>query len=190
MCNDGDMARPSISNSRPRDMLISLGVLLVPILLISWWFTRTPADAPVQAVDWQSVLTQSRAVAPYPLLGPVGLPATWVATKAQWSKTGEPAVNREAAPGNTWQLGMLSPDQVYVSLTQRDAAGPGLVAQISRAAAQDGTSEVGGVTWTRWVSGDTRTRTLSRLDGSVTIVVSGDMSYAGLEAFASTLRSG
>jgi hypothetical protein len=170
-------------------MVISLGVLLVPILLISWWFTRTPADAPVQAVDWQSVLTQSRAVAPYPLLGPVGLPATWVATKAQWSKTGEPAVNREAAPGNTWQLGMLSPDQVYVSLTQRDAAGPGLVAQISRAGAQDGTSEVGGVTWTRWVSGDTRTRTLSRVDGSVTIVVSGDMSYAGLEAFASTLRS-
>jgi hypothetical protein len=170
-------------------MVISLGVLLVPILLISWWFTRTPADAPVQAVDWQSVLTQSRAVAPYPLLGPVGLPATWLATKAQWSKTGEPAVNREAAPGNTWQLGMLSPDQVYVSLTQRDAAGPGLVAQISRAGAQDGTSEVGGVTWTRWVSGDTRTRTLSRVDGSVTIVVSGDMSYAGLEAFASTLRS-
>jgi len=184
-----DMARPSISNSRPRDMLISLGVLLVPILLISWWFTRTPADAPVQTVDWQSVLTQSRAVSPYPLLGPVGLPDTWVATKAQWSKTGEPAVNQEAAPGNTWQLGLLSPDQIYVSLTQRDAAGPALVAQISRSGVQDGTSAVGGVTWTRWVSTDDRTRTLSRVDGSVTIVVSGDMSYAGLEAFASTLRS-
>jgi hypothetical protein len=34
-------------------MLISLGVLLVPLLLISWWFTRTPPDAPVQTVDWK-----------------------------------------------------------------------------------------------------------------------------------------
>jgi len=183
------MARPSISNSRPRDMVISLGVLIVPILLISWWFTRTPANPPVQAVDWQAALAQSRTVAPYPLLGPVGLPDTWVATKAEWAKTGERAVNREAAPGNTWQLGMLSPDQVYVSLTQRDAVGPALITQISRSGRADGTSTVDGVTWSRWVSDDDRTRTLSRVDGSVTIVVSADLSYAGLEAFASTLRS-
>ena len=183
------MARPSISNSRPRDMVISLGVLLVPILLISWWFTRTPADAPVQTVDWQYVLSQAQTVAPYPLLGPVGLPGTWVATKAQWSKTGEPAVNQGAAPGNTWQLGMLSPDQVYVSLTQRDAAGQALIDQISRTGRADGTSSVNGTTWSRWVSADDRTRTLSRLDGSVTTVVSADLSYAGLEAFASTLTS-
>ncbi len=184
------MARPSISNSRPRDMLISLGVLIVPILFISWWFTRAPADAPIQAIDWRSVLAQSRTVAPYPLLGPVGLPDTWVATKAQWSKTGEPAVNQEAAPGNTWELGILSPDQVYVSLTQRDAAGPALIAQISRSGRPDGTSTVGGETWSRWVSADDRTRTLSRVDGSVTTVVSADLTYAGLEAFASTLKSG
>jgi len=184
------MARPSISNSRPRDMVISLGVLLVPVILLSWWFTRTPASPPVQTVDWQSVLAQSRTVAPFPLLGPVGLPGTWVATKAEYAKTGEPAVNREAAPGNTWQLGMLSPDQVYVSLTQRDAAGEALVAQISRTGRADGTSTIDGVTWSRWVSADDRTRTLSRVDGSVTTVVSGDLSYVGLEAFASTLRSG
>jgi Protein of unknown function (DUF4245) len=186
----GGMARrPSISNSRPRDMIISLGVLLVPILLISWWFTRTPADAPVQTVDWKAALAQARSVSPYPLLGPVGLPDTWVATKALWAKTGEPAVNQEAAPGNTWQLGMLSPDKVYVSLTQRDAAGPALVTQISRAGRADGTSTVGGTQWSRWVSSDDRTRTLSRVDGSVTTVVSADLTYAGIEAFVSTLTS-
>jgi hypothetical protein len=84
---------------------------------------------------------------------------------------------------------MLSPDQVYVSLTQRDAAGPALITQISRSGRADGTSTVDGVTWSRWVSDDDRTRTLSRVDGSVTIAVSADLSYAGLEAFASTLRS-
>ncbi len=183
------MARPSISTSRPRDMLISLGVLLVPILLITAWFTRTPPDGPVQTVDWQSVLAQARTEAPYPLLGPVGLPGTWVATKAEWATTGQPAVNREPAPGNTWQLGMLSPDNVYVGLTQRDAAGPALIAEVSRSGRADGTSTVNGVTWSRWVSTDDRTRTLSRVDGSVTIVVSADLSYAGVEAFVSTLRS-
>jgi len=170
-------------------MVISLGVLLVPIILISWLFTRTPASSPVQTIDWQSVLAQSRTVAPYPLLGPVGLPDAWVATKAAWATTGEPAVNREAAPGNTWQLGMLSPDQVYVGLTQRDAAGPALLTQISRSGRPDGTSTVAGVIWSRWVSADDRTRTLSRVDGAVTIVVSADFSYQGLEAFCSTLRS-
>lgn len=170
-------------------MVISLGVLLVPILLVTAWFTRTPADAPVQAVDWKSVLAQSRAVAPYPLLGPVGLPDTWVATKAEWATTGQPAVNMEPAPGNTWQLGMLTPDRVYIGLTQRDAAGQALVAQVSRSGRADGTSTVDGRTWSRWVSADDRTRTLSRTDGAVTTVVSGDLSYAGLEAFASTLRS-
>jgi hypothetical protein len=170
-------------------MVISMAVILLPIVLISWFFTRTPPDAPVRTVDWQSVLAQSRQVAPYPLLGPVGLPDTWVATKAEWATTGQPAVNRETAPGNTWQLGMLTPDKVYVSLTQRDAAGPALIAQINRDGRQDGSSSVDGTTWTRWVSADNRTRTLSHVEGAVTIVVSGDLSYAGLDAFASTLRS-
>lgn len=170
-------------------MVISMAVILLPIVLISWIFTRTPPDGPVRVVDWQPVLAQSRQVAPYALLGPVGLPPTWVATKAEWATTGQPAVNREAAPGNTWQLGMLTPDKVYVSLTQRDAAGPALIAQISRDGRQDGASSIGGASWTRWVSGDDRTRTLSRVDGGVTTVVSGDLSYDGLDAFASTLRS-
>jgi hypothetical protein len=39
------------------------------------------------------------------------------------------------------------------------------------------------------VSADDRTRTISRVDGAVTIVVSGDLSYEGLDAFASTLRA-
>ena len=185
----GAMARPSIKNARPRDMVISMAVILLPIVLISWFFTRTPADAPLRTVEWQPVLAQSRQVAPFPLLGPVGLPNTWVATKAEWATTWQPAVNREAAPGNTWQLGMLTPDKVYVSLTQRDAAGPALIVQISRDGRQDGSSSLGGVSWTRWVSGDDRTRTISRVDGAVTIVVSGDLSYEGLDAFASTLRS-
>ncbi len=170
-------------------MVISMVVILLPIVLISWFFTRTPSDAPVRKVDWQPVLAQSRQVAPFPLLGPVGLPTTWVATKAEWATTGQPAVNREAAPGNTWQLGILTPDRVYVSLTQRDAAGPALIAQVARDGRQDGTSSISGATWTRWVSADDRTRTISRVDGAVTIVVSGDLSYDGLDAFASTLRS-
>jgi len=170
-------------------MLISLAVLLVPILVISAWFTRVPTSDPVQTVDWRAALAQARAAAPYPVLGPVNLPDTWRATKAQWSTTGQPAVDLEPAPGNTWQLGMLSPDNVYLSLTQRVAEGPALVAQVSRSGVEDGTSQVAGQSWTRWVSPDDRTRTLSRVDGTVTIVVSGDTTYAGLEAFTSTLQS-
>ena len=171
-------------------MIISLGVLLVPILVISAWFTRLPPDAPVRTVDWKAELVHARSVAPFPVLGPVNLPDTWVATKAEWATTGEPAVDLAPAPGDTWILGMLTPDQIYISLTQRDTEGPALIAQVSRSGTPDGTSHVGGQEWSRWVSPDNRTRTISRVDGSVTTVVSGDTTYEGLEAFASTLQSG
>ncbi len=170
---------------RPIDMALSLAVLLIPVLVISWFFARH-TETPIRPVEWRPVLAQARAESPYRVLAPVNLPASWVATKVLWAKPGQPGVDREPSPGSVWQLGMLSPDHTYVTITQRDAAGEKLVAYVTRDAHVDGQSSDG---WVRYVSADQRTRGLVRTDGSVTSVVAGDTTYSELEAFASTLRN-
>lgn len=175
------------NNARPSDMLISLAVLLVPVVLISWFFTRTP-EPKAQPVDWRPVLADARSRSPYPVLAPENLPDTWVVTKARWAAVGQTSVNQQPAPGNTWELGVMTPDQMYVSLTQRDAAGEPLVSDLSGGGYLDGTSTVGGVTWKRVLSPSGRTRVIYRTEGAVTTVVAGDVAYEGLDAFASTLK--
>lgn len=171
-------------------MALSLAAILVPILLISWFFTRTPSSPPITTVDWAPTLATARSESPYPVLAPANLPETWVPRKVVWARPGQPGPDGRPAVGNTWQLGMLSPDQVYLSVTQRDSAPAALVADLSRNGAPDGTVRVSDSSWERYVSPDGRTRAIARISGPVATVVAGDTTYEGLAAFASTLTSG
>ncbi|MBM7797986.1 hypothetical protein JOE57_000907 [Microlunatus panaciterrae] len=172
------------------DMVRSLAVILIPLLLITLFFTRNPGDHPVEVVDWQPVLAQARDEAPYPVLAPVNLPPDWRAVRASWTRTGaaDPAGN--PSPRNRWQLGFLDPQDVYVGVYQGDAQVEAFVAEVTRKGALDGTSTVGDDTWARRVSSDDRTRALVLQNSKVTSIVVGDVSYAALEAFAATLRTG
>jgi uncharacterized protein DUF4245 len=64
-----------------------------------------------------------------------------------------------------------------------------MVSDQTRMGTADGQSTVNGETWQRRVSPDDRTRSLVRVQPTVTTVVVGDTSYTGLEAFAATLSS-
>ncbi len=172
---------------RPIDMLISLAVILVPIVVISWFFTRTPDSPPITRIDYAQTLATARAEAPYPVLAPTNLPETWIPRKVVWAKPGRPGADGQPAVGNTWQLGLLSPEKVYVTITQRDSVHAGLISELSREGVKDGTAQLGGATWERYVSKDGRTRALVKTDGAVVSVVAGDTSYEGLLAFAATL---
>ena len=175
---------------RPTDMVLSLAAILVPELLISWFFTRTPDSPPIRAVDWAPTLSAARAQAPYPVLAPANLPATWIPRKVVWAKPGEPGLDGQPATGHTWQLGVLSPDEVYLTVTQRDSGQATLVSGLTRSGAKDGSATVGGSVWDRYVSGDGRTRALVRADVATATVVAGDTTYEGLAAFAATLTAG
>ena len=63
-------------------------MILVPILVITIFFSRYLDDYQIQLVDWQPVLAQAREQAPYPVLAPEGLPRTWRATQVTWVQTG------------------------------------------------------------------------------------------------------
>ena len=147
-------ARP---NPTARDMIVALAVLLLPVLVITWWFTRVP-EPTVTRVDWAPLVAQARAESPYRVAVPTGLPDTWAPVRARWTPKGDPGIDGRPVPGNTWQLGFLTPDQRYLGLDQRDDDGADLISGVTRAGIRDGSSSVQGESWQRWASPDGRTR--------------------------------
>ena len=170
-------------------MLRSLLVILIPILIISFVFTRLPDDHPVEVVDWRPVLTRAQAEAPYPVVAPTSLPAEWRPTRVTWVKAGEPYLNGQASVRNLWELGFLNPDDIYVAVSQGDLEIDDFVEDRTREGVADGETRVADGTWRRLVSPDDRTRSLVLTQPAVTTVVSGDLPYEALEAFASTLST-
>jgi hypothetical protein len=171
-------------------MVRSLAVILVPLVVLTVLMTRTPEDHPVTVVDYQPMLQRARAEAPYPVLAPVGLPSGWRATRVSWWQAGDPALNGEPAVRNQWELGFLSPNDIYLAVVQGDRLAETLIEDETRDGAPDGESAVGDTTWQRRLSADGRTRSLVSERPEVTTIVVGDTSYQALEAYAGTLRSG
>jgi hypothetical protein len=182
------VARPK-KPATPGDMIRSLLVILVPLVIITVLFTNLPRDHPVKEVDWRPVLTTARTEAPYPVLAPVNLPEGWRPTRVNWVKQGNPGLNGQPSPRNYWQLGFLTPDEVYIALSQGDQQVDDMVKDDTRAGVADGESAVNGSTWRRVVSPDGRTRSLVLTQPQVTSVVSSDLPYEALDSYAATLSS-
>ena len=181
-----DVARANRLAS-PGDMVRSLAVILIPLVIITILFTDLPDDRPVTEVDWRPVLATAHRDAPFPVLAPTNLPEGWRATQAEWVEVGEPSLDGQPSVRNLWQLGFLNSDDVFIGLDQGDLQADDLVDDQTRAGTADGESVVGGQFWQRLLSPDGRTRSLVRRDATVTSIVSGDLPYAALEAYAATL---
>ena len=183
------MARASSKLATPGDMVRSLVVILIPVIAITYFFTRTPDEPSIRALDWTPVLAQAREQAPYPVLAPRAVPEDWRATRVTWVPEGRPHLNGEPSPRNLWQLGFLDSTNTYIELDQGDLAGKDLVEDKTRDGIVDGSSVVAGQTWERRLSEDQRTRSLVRTADGATTVVAGDLSYDRLESFAATLAA-
>lgn len=182
------MARPR-TPSTVTHMVIAMAMVLVPIALISWFFTKLP-EPMVNVVDPTALVAQARAEAPFAVVAPVNLPQGWVATRARWTPEGKPLLNGEPAVGSTWQVGYLSPDRMYVALDQRDRLPDAFVADVTRSGRAVGESVVAGASWQRYTSADARTNALVDKGEDAVTIVSGDVPFEALEAFAGTLASG
>ena len=114
-------------------MIRSLAVILIPLVIITVLFTDLPKDRQVTEVDWTPVLTTAREQAPFPVLAPTNLPSGWRATRVSWVKEGEPVLNGQPSVRNQWQLGFLTPDDIYLGLVQGDLRPDDLVDEETRA---------------------------------------------------------
>jgi hypothetical protein len=188
VCEDKDVARTT-KQATAGDMIRSLALIVIPLAVIAIIFTNVPDDAPVEEVDWKPVLATARQQAPYEVLAPTNLPEGWRATRVNWVPLGRPYLNGEASPRNLWQIGFLTPQEVYIDLTQGDMRAQEMVDQQSREGTPDGNSVIAGLTWQRLVSADGRTRSLVLRGPATTAIVSANLPYEALEAYATTLSS-
>ena len=170
-------------------MIRSLAVILIPLVVITIIFTNTPDDHPVKEVDWKPVLATAQREAPFEVLAPTNLPDGWRATRVTWVPQGQPYLNGEVSPRNLWQIGFLSPEGVYIDLNQGDARPQELVDQQSQAGTPDGRSIIAGQTWERLVSPNNSTKSLVLRGPDSTTIVSANLPYEALEAYASTLSA-
>ncbi|WP_147144282.1 DUF4245 domain-containing protein [Stackebrandtia albiflava] len=162
---------------RPRDMVISLAVLLVPIgaFFLLWGFLTS--DQPVNGVDPRPAYTEAEGLgldAP----APEGLPDGWDPLSAQTTQ-GDGAV--------TLRVGYQTPSGGGMQYV----AGDGLAEEILVAELRDGPRPTGAVTldgreWMSYLTVDGNPA-LVYTDESMTLVVHGDASMAELEAFAKAL---
>lgn len=171
-------------------MVISMAVLLVPLALIIWLFTINP-EAEVEAVDVAPVLATAEQESPYLILRASNLPEDWVPTRVAWARDGAQWFTGEPAVGNSWQLGYIAPNGIYVAVQQRDRAVESFIAEITQdGRRQSDVTEMAGRTWERWVSDDDLTRSLVWRDGEMVAVIAGNTDFAQLDAFAGSLTTG
>lgn len=168
-------------------MLISMGVILIPVVALVLFFTQ-PAEQKPQSVDVAGTLARARAESPFPLLEAQGLGDDWTAVRVAFARDGEPWITSEPAAGDSWQVGYLSPDEVYFGVQQRNDDESQFIDTVTRdGRAVGGSVEAAGREWQRYESKDGRTMSLVSETDEVTSVVSADTDFVALEAFASML---
>lgn len=174
----GELRPTGRSNARlrqtVRDMILSLAVVLAAIaviLLITW----RPTPDPVRVVDPTPALSLARAQADYPVLYPADLDAEWRPTSARWE------ITPSTQPDPAWHVGFVTPEESYAQLGQSATEDPSYVAD------QVGGAEPAGE-WEGWLRFDSaEQRALVRVDGGVTVVVSGTAPWPTLQMLAERL---
>lgn len=169
-------------------MFLTILVLMVPLVLITWFFTRDPEQPPVQSVDWQAAVVQAQQADDFPVNTLKALPAGWMATKAAWVPTGEVLPSGATAGGSTLELGFLSENQTYFAVNQTMAPKGPYLGHVTREGAAVGTVEAAGLQWQHYVSADQRTHSLVRTTaGGLTIVLVSDAGVERLREVAGLL---
>ncbi|MEU7902703.1 DUF4245 domain-containing protein [Actinoplanes sp. NPDC049118] len=162
----------------PRDMAMSLGILLLPIaLLLLFYRLVLDGDKPV-SVDTEPALQQARAAAAFEVVVPQGLGDGWHPVSASFQRGGE---------GATLRIGYVDPDSDPIQLIESSRPTEALIpVELGRDPEATGTFRDGARTWHRY---DARPgeSALLLLEKGRTIIVVGTTETESLESFASSL---
>ncbi|HEY0700718.1 MAG TPA: DUF4245 domain-containing protein, partial [Micromonospora sp.] len=156
--------RAEPAGRRPRDMAVSMLVLLIPIaLLLGVYRVLFDGDEPVR-YDPAPAVEQARAARAFPVSEPVGLADDWRTISAKFTRVaggpsaGSPAALPGASPTASGgsailRIGYVSPDQAGVQLVQSNVpVGELLTTELTDAAQQVGTVTLGGRQWQRYTA--------------------------------------
>jgi hypothetical protein len=165
------------------DLVRSLGLVLVAVAVLLL-ITLRPHGQEVRTVDYRSTLSQARVGAPYALVEPTGLPATWRPTSVYFdppARTGVPGVT-------TWHVGFVTPEGAYAAFEQTNGSARDMLKTVLEVPEPEAAPSGDGA-WQRWTDAGSDRRALVRTTGRVSVVVDGTASWTELAALASALRA-
>lgn len=167
------------SDRSPRDMAMSLLVLLVPIaLFLAFYRIVLGGDEPV-AVDPAPAIESARAAKAFPVLEPSGLPSDWRTVSAHFQRTDGPA---------TLRIGYVSPDGDGVQMVQSNTPADRLLsAELGGEARPTGTIQTGERAWQAYTAKPGE-RALVLLEPNRTVIVVGAAGEQELRGLAGALR--
>lgn len=167
------------SERSPKDMAISLLVLLVPIaLLLVFYQVVLGGDEPVK-VDPAPAVAQARAANAFPVSEPAGLGGGWRPVTAAF---------QQADDGRTLRVGYVSPEGRGVQLVESNVPPERLLpTELSRSGQPQGPTEIAGRGWQRYAA-RAGELALVLLEPDRTVIVVGDAPETELRDLAAALR--
>lgn len=162
---------------RPRDLVFSLAVLLVPIALVLLFFQFIGGDREVTVVDPRPAIAEAKA-AGLPAVAPRGLPDGWKPTSA---------VTRVKGGAVTLRIGYVSPSGGFAQLIESNADAASLLRGELGGNRPDGTVKLAGRDWQRYPGRDSE-RALVLTEPERTVIVVGQAPESELRTLAASLR--
>jgi hypothetical protein len=156
-------------------MVRALVVLMVPVILVVALYRFLGHETP-PTVDTSDVYEAVQAAHAFDLLKPTGLSDKWRISSASYQQ-------------GTLRLGIVSPNNGQLRVLETGPASPALIpTELGAGARVDGSVEVNGSGWQRYVDGRPEETALVKAEPKRTVIVVGHSSDADLHTLASSLR--
>jgi hypothetical protein len=165
---------------RPRDIVIALAVLLLPVaVLLGAYLVVFNGAAPI-AVDPTAALQDAQHANAFTVLAPAGLPRGWTVSSAQAGPV---------AGGYTLRLGYLTPHHDGLELIESSQAAQVLLpAELGADAQPADLVSIAGQRWRPYPVARAGGRALVLATDQGTVLIVGTASQADLVRFAASLR--
>jgi hypothetical protein len=162
----------------PRDMVLSLAILIVPIaLLLIFYRVVLSGDAPV-SIDPSPTIQEAQQAKAFPVAVPTGLGDDWHASSATYAKQ---------AGGSTLRIGYVDPDKDPILLIESSVPSSALLpAELTPKARPLTNFRAANGVWQLY-DGRPGEQALVLADQSRTIIVTGKTDVSNLERLASSL---
>ncbi|WP_433537038.1 DUF4245 domain-containing protein [Micromonospora sp. CA-249363] len=184
---EGPAARPSPpraaatarSERSPKDMAISLLVLLIPIALLLAFYRGFLGGDQASTVDPAPAIEQARSANTFPVSEPQGLGSGWRTVSARY---------QSVEGGATLRIGYLTPEGRGVQLVQSSVPAERLLpAELTDQGQPQGPTELSGRAWQRYTARGNQ-QALALLEPTRTVLVIGDARDNELRELAGALR--
>ncbi|GIJ19598.1 DUF4245 domain-containing protein [Micromonospora lutea] len=178
---DGPVPPPAAavkSDRSPRDMAISLLVLLIPIaLLLAFYRGFLGGDEP-NAIDPTPAFEQAKSAGAFPVSEPADLSDGWRAVRATY---------RTAEDGAILRVGYVTPEGRGLQLVQSNVPSERLLpAELTAEGRPQGQTDLGAGTWQRYTARGNE-QALVLLQPERTVIVVGDARDNELRALATAV---